>query len=112
MITFACLLLPTVDECRFNVELDYNSNKLDCHCPQLCVYVDLSLSVYVIVTPLSSVYYGIHKRSECIPVDCGVTNLIHDRSSCVDFTLEVEANVVRCVHSSVNKPGMKRNSGL
>ena len=32
-------------------------------------------------------------------VDCGVTNLIHDRRSCVDFTLEVEANVARCVHS-------------
>jgi len=26
----------------------------------------------------TTVYYGIHKRSECIPVDCGVTNLIHD----------------------------------
>ena len=37
-------------------------------------------------------------------VDSGVTNLIHDRRSCVDFTLEVEANVARCVHSSVNKP--------
>jgi len=37
----------------------------------------------------TTVYYGIHKRSECITVDCGVTNLIHDRRSCVDFTLEV-----------------------
>jgi len=37
----------------------------------------------------TTVYYGIHERSECIPVDCGVTNLIHDRRSCVDFTLEV-----------------------
>jgi len=37
----------------------------------------------------TTVYYGRHKRSECIPVDCGVTNLIHDRRSCVDFTLEV-----------------------
>jgi len=36
----------------------------------------------------TTVYYGIHERSECIPVDCGVTNLIHDRRSCVDFTLE------------------------
>ena len=45
-------------------------------------------------------------------VDSGVTNLIHDRRSCVDFTLEVEANVARCVHSDVNKPGVKRNSGL
>jgi len=63
----------------------------------------------------TTVYYGIHERSECIPVDCGVTNLIHDRRSCVDFTLEVQANVAqtaRCVHSSVNKPGVKRNSGL
>jgi len=60
----------------------------------------------------TTVYYGIHKRSGCVPVDSGVTNLIHDRRSCVDFTLEVEANVARCVHSSVNKPGMKRNSGL
>jgi len=60
----------------------------------------------------TTVYYGIHERSECIPVDSGVTNLIHDRRSCVDFTLKVEANVARCVHSSVNKPGVKRNSGL
>ena len=60
----------------------------------------------------TTVYYGIHERSECILVDNGVTNLIHDCRSCVDFTLEVEANVARCVHSSVNKPGMKRNSGL
>jgi len=60
----------------------------------------------------TTVYYGIHERSECIPVDSGVTNLIHDRRSCVDFTLEVEANVARCVHSSVNKPGVKCNSGL
>ena len=60
----------------------------------------------------TTVYYGIHERSECIPVDSGVTNLIHDRRSCVDFTLEVEANVARCVHSSVNKLGVKRNSGL
>jgi len=60
----------------------------------------------------TTVYYGIHERSECIPVDSGVTNLIHDRRSCVDFTIEVEANVARCVHSIVNKPGVKRNSGL
>jgi len=60
----------------------------------------------------ATVYYGIHERSECIPVDSGVTNLIHDRRSCVDFTLEVLANVARCVHSSVNQPGVKRNSGL
>jgi len=46
----------------------------------------------------TTVYYGIHERSECIPVDSGVTNLIHDRRSCVDFMLEVEANVSRCVH--------------
>ena len=30
---------------------------------------------YVIVTPLSTMGY----TSECIPVDSGVTNLIHDR---------------------------------
>jgi len=60
----------------------------------------------------TTVYYGIHERSECISVDSGVTNLIHDRCSCVDFTLDVEMNVARCVHSSVNKPGVKRNSGL
>jgi len=60
----------------------------------------------------TTVYYGIHERSECISVDSGVTNLIHDRRNCVDFMLEVEANVARCVHSSVNKPGVKRNSGL
>ena len=60
----------------------------------------------------TTVYYGIHERSECILVDSGVTNLIHDCRSCVDFTLEVEANVARCVHSSVNKPGVKGNSGL
>jgi len=26
----------------------------------------------------TTVYYGIHERSECILVDSGVTNLIHD----------------------------------
>ena len=59
-------------------------------------------------------YYGIHERSECIPVDSGVTNLIHDHRSCVDFTvftLEVEANVARCVHSSVNKPARNATVG-
>jgi len=60
----------------------------------------LILVVNVIVTPLSTIEYT--------SVDSGVTNLIHDRRSCVDFTLEVEANVARCVHSSVNKPGVKR----
>jgi len=69
----------------------------------------LVADVYVIVTPLSTMGYT---SSECIPVDSGVTNLIHDRRSCVDFTLEVEAKVAPCVHSSVNKPGVKRNSGL
>ena len=37
----------------------------------------------------TTVYYGIHERTKCIPGDSGVTNLIHDRRSCVDFTLEV-----------------------
>jgi len=60
----------------------------------------------------TTVYYGMHECSECIPVDSGVNNLIHDRRCCVHFTLEVEANLARCVHSSVNKPGVKRNSGL
>ena len=73
-----------------------------------CSYMPPSFKCYSNTT----VYYGIHERSECISVDCGVTNLIHDRRSCVDFTLEVEANVARCVHSSVNKRGVKRNSGL
>jgi len=41
----------------------------------------------------TTVYYGIHESSECIPVDSGVTNLIHDCRSCVDFTFEVEASV-------------------
>ena len=36
----------------------------------------------------TTVYYRIHERRGCIPVDCGVTNLIRDRRSCVDFTLE------------------------
>jgi len=60
----------------------------------------------------TTVYYGIHERSECLPVDRGVTNLIHDRRGCVDFTLEVEVTVARCVYSSVNKLGVERNSGL
>ena len=34
-----CDCVIVTDECRFNVELDYNANKLDCHCPQLCVSV-------------------------------------------------------------------------
>ena len=37
----------------------------------------------------TTVYYGMHEYREYIPVDSGVTNLIHDRRSCVDFTLEV-----------------------
>jgi len=61
------------------------------------------------VTPLSTMGYT--SIAVYSIVDSGVTNLIHDRRSCVDFTLEVEANVTQCVHSSVNKPGMKRNSG-
>ena len=60
----------------------------------------------------TTVYYGIHERSKCIQVDSGITNLTHDHRSCVDFTLEVKTNVARCVHSSMNKPGVKRNSGL
>jgi len=41
-----------------------------------------------------------------IPVNSGVTNLIHDRIVVVFIShLEVEANVAGCVHSSVNKPG-------
>jgi len=36
----------------------------------------------------TTVYYRIHEHSDCIPVDSGVTNLIHDRRICVDFTLE------------------------
>jgi len=46
---------------------------------------------YVVYTVIcynnTTVYYGIHELSESIPVDSGVTNLIHDRRSCVDFTL-------------------------
>ena len=64
----------------------------------------------VIVTPQSTM--GYMSVASVSAVDCGVTNLIHDRRSCVDFTLEVEANVARCVHSSMNKPGVKCNSGL
>ena len=43
---------------------------------------------------------GYTSVASVIPVDSAtaVTNLIHDRRSCVDFTLEVEANVARCVH--------------
>jgi len=44
-------------------------------------------------------------------VDSGVTNLFHDRCSCVYFTLEVEANVAGCVQSSVNKPGANATVG-
>jgi len=32
-------LLAVSDECRYNVELDYNANKLDCHCPARCTCV-------------------------------------------------------------------------
>jgi len=55
----------------------------------------------------TTVYCGILERSECIPVDSGVTNLTHDCCSCVYFTLGSQANVGRCVHSKVNKPGTK-----
>jgi len=73
-----------------------------------CCNVYLTLSLKRICYSNTTVYYRIHERSECIPVDSGVTNLIHDRRSRVDFTLEVEANVARCVHSSVNKPDVRR----
>jgi len=48
-------------------------------------------------------------RSECIPVDSGLANLIHDCCSCASFTLgrsPVDANVAGCLYSSVNKPGV------
>jgi len=54
----------------------------------------------------TTVYYGIQERSECIPVDSGVTNLIHDRR------IVVLISRLKSRHSSVNKPGVKRNSGL
>jgi len=53
----------------------------------------------IIVTPLSTIEYTSVASvfQWCTPVDSGVTNLIHDRRSFFDFTLEVEANVARCV---------------
>jgi len=49
-----------------------------CRAPVISLNLALSYSN-------TTVYYGIHERSECIPVDSGVTNLIHHRRSCVDF---------------------------
>ena len=46
-------------------------------------------SVGVLSYSKTTVYYEIHECNECISVDCGLTNLIHDRRSCVDITLEV-----------------------
>ena len=74
--------------------------------------ISASISIHLADISYSNttVYYVIHKRSECIPVDSDVTNLIHDRRSCVDLTLEVEANVARCVHSSVNTEQARRET--
>ena len=86
--------------------------KVHVQCDQLATVVSRAIhKVEVIVTPLSAMGYT--SVASVYPiVDSGVTNLIHDRRSYVDFTLEVEANVARCVQSSVSKPGVKRNSGL
>ena len=48
---------------------------------------DADAVVYVIVTPLSTMKCT--RVASVFSVDCGVTNLIHDRRSCVDFMLEV-----------------------
>jgi len=58
----------------------------------------------------TTVYYGIHECSERIPVDSGVTNLIHDRRSCVDFTLEVEANVARASMCPLKREQARRET--
>jgi len=64
-------------------------------CATLCLFVCMPKDAFTstqlnwIRYSNTTVYYGIHEHSECIPVDCSVTNLIHDRRSCVDFTLEV-----------------------
>ena len=54
-------------------------------------------TVYVIVTPLSTM---------------GYTSVIHDRRSCVDFTLEVEANpnVARCVQCPLKREQARRET--
>jgi len=91
------------------IRLQKSKNKISELSLNECVRVQISIQRSYSNT---TVYCGIHERSECIPVDCGVTDLIHDRRSCVDFTLEVKASVARCVHSSVNKLGVKRNSEL
>ena len=56
--------------------------------PMLYAYTAID-AAGVISYSNTTVYYEIHESSECISVDCGVTNLVHDRRSCVDFTLEV-----------------------
>jgi len=75
----------------------------------------------VIVRPQSTVEYT--SVASVSTVECGLTNLIHDRCSsdvewlCLTglqrhpFT-HVCSRLDGCVHSSVNKPGVKRNSGL
>ena len=54
-IRLLSVIVIVTDECRFNVELDYNANKLDCHCPQLCVSVSYllrqSVSFYYLWLP-------------------------------------------------------------
>jgi len=59
----------------------------------------------------TTVYYGIYERGECIPVDSSVTNLIHDRRSCVDFTLEVIECGSMCPLKR-EQARRERNSGL
>jgi len=56
-------------------------------CFLLCRCLSSFLLCHELCYSKTTVYYEIHERSECISVDCGLTNLIHDRRSCVDFTL-------------------------
>jgi len=79
-----------------NVSLTHDTCSPTVVAPVLNVHLNRQVYVYSklsIVTPLSTMGYTSVAKS-------------------VDFTFEVEANVTGCVHSSVNKPGVKRNSGL
>jgi len=60
----------------------------------------------------TTVYYGIHERSECIPVDSGVTSLIHDRRSCVYFTLGSRGECGSMCPVKREQGRHKRDSGL
>jgi len=80
--------------------------------PKTLFLPSVSLSEEHIRYSNTTVYCGIHERSECIPVDSGITNLIHDRCSCVYFTLGSRDECGWMCPLKFEQARHKRDSGL